>query len=149
MAKLNVTGIVVDGDDGQYFSMMQVDSADTAVMIRERIVEQFRDMGVHADRVMVRVQDRNVMLFERVGSQVEFFIDGVHQTTWHKTSDFYKYVAGCKFGFMKNGKVYECGSEIETLIELSSSGFTIGLISDGFYEMKIRESHSYEMVAQI
>lgn len=151
MAKLDVTGIVVGDDDGQYFSMAQIDSTDTAKDIMDSILEGFQDMGMGAEQVLVRVQCRDALLFQRMAAQVPMFRINyaLGEPGWRPASEFSRISVGCKFGFMKNGKIYECGSDVETLYELSDSGFPVGLICDGFHKVEFRMDHSYEVVARI
>jgi hypothetical protein len=150
MAKLEVVGVVVDGDDGQTFSMAQVDSSDEHEKIRNSILTDFRNMGMNAEQVLVRVQYRDTLLFQRMAQVPMFRIDYVlGESGWRPVSEFSRLSVGGKFGFMKNGKIYECGRDVETLYELSDSGFPVGLICDGFHKVEFRMDNSYEVVARI
>jgi hypothetical protein len=148
MAKLEVIGVVVG--DGQNFSMAQVDSADEYEKIRNSILGGFQNMGMNAEQVLVRVQYRDTLLFQRIAQVPMFRINyDLGDARWRPASEFSRISVGCKFGFMKNGKIYECGSDVETLYELSDSGFPVGLICDGFHKVEFRMDHSYEVVARI
>lgn len=148
MKSLKVTGVVVGSTN--FFPMAAVSSLDSADYILNTVLREFRNMALNDEQVMVRVEDRNVMLFKRINLEDEFRIDGLRTVIgWIPCSNFNDSTHGLRFGFIKDEQVFPFNSGLETLQALSQVA-QVGVIYGGeFKKIEFRTVHSYEMIGAI